>query len=160
MIDKRIRHLRGQESFDWVAERIGDMLAKYNHINGTRNALLQMRLAWPFSVELMSPRSGLCLQWAKGSASHMVWRSEDLSELVMKPCRARGLNVDMRAIVSDGAATLPSQAYRDSSMRMSLILGTGMNAAVYVPVTALGHGKFGEQLANGRRAGMKRPSTC
>ncbi|KAI7056796.1 hexokinase-1 [Hortaea werneckii] len=147
VIDKRIRDLRGQEFFDWMAERIGDMLAEYNHMNGTRDALLQMGLAWSFPIEQTSPRSGKLLPMGKGfRATHGV-EGEDLSELVMKSCRARGLNVEMKAIVNDGAATLLSQAYRDPSTRMSLILGTGMNAAVYLPVTALGPGKFGSRPA-------------
>ncbi|RMY35076.1 hypothetical protein D0865_14007 [Hortaea werneckii] len=147
VIDKRIRDLRGQEFFDWMAERIGDMLAEYNHMNGTRDALLQMGLAWSFPIEQTSPRSGKLLPMGKGfRATHGV-EGEDLSELVMKSCQARGLNVEMKAIVNDGAATLLSQAYRDPSTRMSLILGTGMNAAVYLPVTALGPGKFGSRPA-------------
>ncbi|KAI7674180.1 hexokinase-1 [Hortaea werneckii] len=147
VIEKRIRDLRGQEFFDWMAERIGDMLAEYNHMNGTRDALLQMGLAWSFPIEQTSPRSGKLLPMGKGfRATHGV-EGEDLSELVMKSCRARGLNVEMKAIVNDGAATLLSQAYRDPSTRMSLILGTGMNAAVYLPVTALGPGKFGSRPA-------------
>ncbi|KAI7327960.1 hexokinase-1 [Hortaea werneckii] len=145
LIDKRIRDLRGQEFFDWMAERIGDMLAEYNHMNGTRDALLQMGLAWSFPIEQTSPRSGRLLPMGKGfRATHGV-EGEDLSELVMKSCRARGLNVEMKAIVNDGAATLLSQAYRDPSTRMSLILGTGMNAAVYLPVNVLGPGKFGSR---------------
>ncbi|KAI7597164.1 hexokinase-1 [Hortaea werneckii] len=145
VIDKRIRDLRGQDFFDWMAERIGDMLAEYNHMNGTRDALLQMGLAWSFPIEQTSPRSGRLLPMGKGfRATHGV-EGEDLSELVMKSCRARGLNVEMKAIVNDGAATLLSQAYRDPTTRMSLILGTGMNAAVYLPITALGSGKFGSR---------------
>ncbi|KAI7093444.1 hexokinase-1, partial [Hortaea werneckii] len=125
VIEKRIRDLRGQEFFDWMAERIGDMLAEYNHMNGTRDALLQMGLAWSFPIEQTSSRSGKLLPMGKGfRATHGV-EGEDLSELVMKSCRARGLNVEMKAIVNDGAATLLSQAYRDPSTRMSLILGTG-----------------------------------
>ena len=145
VIDKQIRDLRGQDFFDWMAERIGDMLAEYNHINGTRDARLQMGLAWSFPVEQTSPRSGRLLAMGKGfCATHGV-EGQDLSELIMQSCRARELNVEMRAIVNDGAATLLSQAYRDSSTRMSLILGTGMNAAVYLPVSTLGNGKFGER---------------
>lgn len=145
VIDKTIRDLQGQAFFDWMAERIGDMLAEYNHINGTHDARLQMGLAWSFPVEQTSPRTGRLLAMGKGfNATHGV-EGEDLSELVMRSCRARGLNVEMRAIVNDGAATLLSQAYRDPSTRMSLILGTGMNAAVFLPVSALGSGKFGQR---------------
>ncbi|KAK5733694.1 N-acetylglucosamine kinase 1 [Elasticomyces elasticus] len=143
VINKAIRDLKGRAFFDWMAERIGDMLAEYNHIKGTTDANLQMGLAWSFPVEQTSPRSGKLLAMGKGfCATHGV-EGQDLSELIMHSCRARKLNVDMRAIVNDGAATLLSQAYRDPTTRMSLILGTGTNAAVFLPCSALGIGKFG-----------------
>lgn len=144
-IDEQIRYLKGQAFFDWMAERIGDMLGEYNHINGTTNASLPMGLAWSFPVCQTSPRTGNLLAMGKGfNATHGV-EGQDLSELIMKSCRRKGLNVEMRAIVNDGAATLISQAYRDTTTRMSLILGTGTNAGVYFPVGALGHDKFGDR---------------
>ncbi|EMC92677.1 hypothetical protein BAUCODRAFT_37578 [Baudoinia panamericana UAMH 10762] len=128
-----------------MAERIGEMLAEYNHIQGTSNARLQMGLAWSFPVEQTSPRTGKLLAMGKGfCATHGV-EGQDLSELIMRSCRARHLNVDLMAIVNDGAATLLAQAYRNPSTRMSLILGTGTNAAVILPVTAIGGGKWGER---------------
>ncbi|KAK3073445.1 N-acetylglucosamine kinase 1 [Teratosphaeriaceae sp. CCFEE 6253] len=148
VIDKKIRDLKGREFFDWMAERIGDMLTEYNRINGTTNARLRMGLAWSFPVEQTSPRSGKLLAMGKGfCATHGV-EGQDLSELIMHSCRARDLNVEMRAIVNDGAATLLSQAYRDPTTRMSLILGTGTNAAVFLPTSALGPSKFGDRPAS------------
>ena len=143
LIDEKIRQLKGREFFDWMAVRIGDMLAEYNHINGTTNARLQMGLAWSFPVEQTSPRTWKLLTMGKGFHAEHGVEGEDLSELIMRSCRARGLNVEMCGIVNDGAATLLSQAYRDPATRMSLILGTGMNAAVFLPVSALGEDKFG-----------------
>jgi hexokinase len=52
------------------------------------------------------------------------------------------LNVLVEAIINDGCATLLSQAYSDPSTRFGLILGTGTNVAMMVPVTALGGEKF------------------
>src|SRR4051794_26334696 len=49
----------------------------------------------------------------------------------------------MDAIVNDSSATLLSRAYLDASTRFALILGTGCNAAIHLPVTILGPGKFG-----------------
>ena len=144
-IDEKIRALEGQAFFDWMASRIGDMLTEYNHINGTTNARLQMGLAWSFPVEQTSPRSGKLLTMGKGFLAAHGMEGQDLGELVMRSCRARGINVEMCAIVNDGAATLLSQAYRDPATRMSLILGTGMNAAVFLPVSALGTEKFGDR---------------
>lgn len=51
----------------------------------------------------------------------------------------------MDAIVNDGTATLLSRAYKDSSTRLALILGTGTNMAVHLPVTALSPSKFGQR---------------
>ena len=142
-INEKIRRLTGQAFFDWMAARIGEMLTEYNHINGTMNARLQMGLTWSFPVEQTSPSTGRLLKMGKGFRASHGLEGEDLSKLVMDSCRARGLNVEMCAIVNDGAATLLSQAYRDPATRMSLILGTGMNAAVFLPVSSLGRDKFG-----------------
>lgn len=145
MIDKKIRDLKGQAFFDWMADRIGEMLSEYNHMNGTVNARLQMGLAWSFPIEQTCPRSGNLLAMGKGfCATHGV-EGQDLSELIMRSCTKKGLNVEMKAIVNDGAATLLSKAYNDPSTRISLILGTGTNAAVFLPVSALGKGKFGKR---------------
>lgn len=142
-IDESVRGLNGQAFFDWIAERIGDMLGEYNHINGTANARLPMGLAWSFPIEQTSPRTGKLLTMGKGfKATHGV-EGQDLSELIMRSCNAKGLNVEMRVIVNDSAGTLISQAYRDPSTRMSLILGTGTNAGIFLPRAALGSEKFG-----------------
>lgn len=144
-INEQIRGLEGQAFFDWMAERIGDMLGEYNHINGTTNAQLPMGLAWSFPIEQTSPRSGRLGAMGKGFKATCGVEGEDLSELIMRSCNARNLNVQMRAIINDSAGTLISQAYRDPSTRMSLIVGTGMNAGVFLPLKSLGSLKFGER---------------
>jgi hexokinase len=57
----------------------------------------------------------------------------------------KGLNVQLEVILNDGSATLLSRAYQDPSTRFALILGTGMNAAIHLPVSALAHVKYGER---------------
>jgi hexokinase len=49
------------------------------------------------------------------------------------------------AIVNDGAATLLTRAYEDDATRFALILGTGTNMAVVLPVSALTKTKFGNR---------------
>jgi hexokinase len=51
----------------------------------------------------------------------------------------------MEAIINDSTATLLSRAYRDGSTYFALILGTGFNMAVMLPVTALAPAKFGSR---------------
>ncbi|KAF2718842.1 actin-like ATPase domain-containing protein [Polychaeton citri CBS 116435] len=145
-IDKSIRDLKGQQFFDWMADRIAEMLDDYYlNIDGATITTLPMGLTWSFPVEQTSPKSGRILTMGKGFYATQGVEGQDLSELIMKSCRRKGLKVEMQAIINDSAATLLSQAYRDPSTRMSLILGTGTNAAVYLPVSALAHDKFGSR---------------
>ena len=68
---------------------------------------------------------------------------QDLGDLIQDSCSKRGLNVQLDAIVNDSSATLLSKAYVDPSTRLALILGTGVNAAVHLPVHILARDKFG-----------------
>jgi len=49
------------------------------------------------------------------------------------------------SIINDGAATLMSRAYVDPATRLSLILGTGFNAAAMLPVSVFAKAKFGNR---------------
>lgn len=55
------------------------------------------------------------------------------------------LNVRLDAIINDGQATLLTRAYQDDATCFGLILGTGTNMSVVLPVKAFGLGKFGER---------------
>jgi hexokinase len=70
---------------------------------------------------------------------------QDLGHLLQTACHNRGLHVSLSAIVNDSSATLLSQAYRDPSTRFALILGTGVNAAVHLPVHIFSPAKFGSR---------------
>lgn len=89
VIDEKIRGLQGEAFFDWMADRIADMLAEYNHINGTTNARLPMGLAWSFPVEQTSPRSGKLLAMGKGFCATHGCEGDDLSELIMRSCNKK-----------------------------------------------------------------------
>lgn len=144
-IDTTVRALQGRQFFDWIAERIEDMLAEDCHESDQGMSPLAMGLAWSFPIEQTSRRSGSLLTMGKGFNAINGVEGQDLCDLIMTPCRKRGLNVELQTIVNDSSATLLSQAYRDSSTRISLIHGTGTNAAVYLPVSALSSSKFGNR---------------
>lgn len=52
------------------------------------------------------------------------------------------LNVRLEAIVNDSSSALLARAYLDPTTRLATILGTGMNAAVHLPIAALDTSKF------------------
>ena len=82
----------------------------------------------------------------------------DLGETIMGACRravcllsrhkkgsltqVQGLSIRLDAIVNDSSATLLSRAYVDPSTRLAMILGTGVNAAIYLPIPSLHPSKF------------------
>jgi hexokinase len=54
-------------------------------------------------------------------------------------------NLKLHAIVNDTAATLFAKAFSDRETRFGLIVGTGVNMAVHLPVSAVGSQKYGER---------------
>lgn len=68
---------------------------------------------------------------------------KDLGDLIQDSCSRKQLNVQLNAIVNDSSATLLSKAYLDQTTRFALILGTGVNAAVHLPVHIFSPQKFG-----------------
>jgi len=144
-IDDTVRALQGSAFFEWVAERIEEMLDMDEHQSDGKSHPLSMGLAWSFPIEQTSTRSGYLLQMGKGFAATHGVQGRDIGELIMTPCTKRGLNVQLQAIVNDSLATLLAEAYREPSTRMSLILGTGTNSAIFLPVTALSSTKYGQR---------------
>lgn len=55
------------------------------------------------------------------------------------------VNVRLESIVNDSSSTLLANAYINPSTRIAVILGTGVNAAVHLPIRALHHSKFGSR---------------
>lgn len=90
-----------------------------------------------------SLRSGLLQGMGKGFLAAHGLLGQDLGDLIQDSCLRRGLNVQLTAIVNDSSATLLSKAYLDSTTRFALILGTGVNAAVHLPVHTFSPTKFG-----------------
>jgi hexokinase len=68
---------------------------------------------------------------------------QDLGDLIQDACSRRGLHVQLNAIVNDSSATLLSKAYLNTTTRFALILGTGVNAAVHLPVHMFSAAKLG-----------------
>ncbi|KAF2097904.1 actin-like ATPase domain-containing protein [Rhizodiscina lignyota] len=144
-IDNSITALKGRLFFDWMAEKIEQTLAEPEVQSHRGSKVLPMGLAWSFPVEQTSPRSGKLKRMGKGFGADHGCVDIDLCELIMDSCRKRNLQVTLDAIVNDGTATLLSRAYRDPATRLALILGTGTNAAIHLPVTALSQEKFGQR---------------
>lgn len=142
-IDESVKALQGRAFFDWMAERIDTILAAVDERYGREETPLSIGLSWSFPVEQTAINRGKIQNMGKGFRSSEGLLGEELGGLIEAACKKRSLNVRLDAIVNDSSATLLTRAYVDPKTRMSLILGTGTNAAVHFPVHELGLTKFG-----------------
>ncbi|KAI0830037.1 hexokinase [Hypoxylon sp. FL0890] len=141
-ITPEIKKLEGMSFFDWMAARIYEVI----HKDVPRQEdIIPMGLAWSFPVEQTSLGGGLLLGMGKGFLATNGLLGQDLGELIKFACKKQGLNVQLEAIVNDSSATLLSQAYVHASTRFGLILGTGTNIAVQLPVSAFSRAKYGKR---------------
>lgn len=142
-IDNHVKQLEGTQFFDWMAEKIAATLGEVGANYGRESTPLSMGLSWSFPIEQTSVNSGLVIHMGKGFLCSNGTVGQELGDLIVQSCRKRDLNVEVDAIVNDSSATLLSRAYGDPKTRLSLILGTGTNAAIHFPVHEIGLTKFG-----------------
>ncbi|RFU36277.1 hypothetical protein B7463_g16, partial [Scytalidium lignicola] len=144
-IDNPVRKLEGKAFFEWMADRIDEILSGQLAGYGTSKSPLLMGLAWSFPIEQTSLRSGRIQGMGKGFLAAKGLFGQDLGDIIQEACSKKGLNLELLAIVNDSSACLLSKAYHDPSTRFGLILGTGVNAAVHLPVHLFSPAKFGER---------------
>lgn len=142
-IDESVRRLEGTLLFDWMAQKVEAMLAEASDTCGYDEEPLPVGLAWSFPIEQTSLRGGKVQGMGKGFHTSHTVIGQDLGDLFVAACRRRRLNLRVDAIVNDSSAALLCRAYSEPTTSMSLILGTGTNAAVNLPVSCLGADKFG-----------------
>ncbi|KAI0392290.1 hexokinase-1 [Xylariaceae sp. FL0594] len=142
-ITPAIKKLQGMAFFDWMGERIREVL----HKDGTTHTQrpIPIGLAWSFPVEQVSLGGGLLMGMGKGFLATEGLLGQDLGEIIKVACKKQGLDVQLASIINDSTATLLSQAYAHAETRFGLILGTGTNIAVHLPVSALGRVKYGSR---------------
>ena len=138
-ITSPVKALRGMPFFHWLAKRIEETLMGQD----LPEPSFPMGVSWSFPIEQTSHQSGRLLQMGKGFLAAEGLLRQDLGQLIESCCHQRGLNVRLHAIINDSSATLLSTAYLAPATRFALILGTGVNAAVHLPVGLFGAAKFG-----------------
>ncbi|EFX01343.1 hexokinase-like protein [Grosmannia clavigera kw1407] len=140
-----VKRLEGMQFFDWVAFHIAETVSKVGGVKNAADEALPMGLAWSFPIEQTSLRGGLLQGMGKGFHAADSLEGQDLGDIIQTACTSYGLCVELAAIVNDSAAALLSEAYVRTSTRFSLILGTGVNMAVHLPVSMIGRPKFGSR---------------
>lgn len=146
-ITPEVKLLEGMQFFDWMAVHIMETVSTVEGICATEESPLPMGLAWSFPIEQTSLRGGLLQGMGKGFLAADSLLGQDLGDIIQAACSAKGLHVKLAAIVNDSNAALLSEAYVRTSTRFGLILGTGVNMAVHLPVRMVGRAKYGDRPA-------------
>ncbi|KAL6718562.1 N-acetylglucosamine kinase 1 [Lecanora helva] len=143
-IDSSVRQLQDHAFFDWMAEKIREMLLLHNETKHSTEETepLRMGVAWSFPIDQKSVRSGNVLGMGKGFNCSDSVKGHDLGEIISQACERASVNVRLDAIVNDSSSTLLALAYLDPATRMACILGTGMNVAIHLPIKSLHPSKF------------------
>jgi hexokinase len=68
------------------------------------------------------------VRWTKGFACEGV-EGVDVVDLLQEAFHRRGLSIEIKAVINDTVGTLVAHAYSDPQTFISVILGTGTNAA-------------------------------
>ncbi|KAL9043560.1 MAG: hypothetical protein Q9214_003257 [Letrouitia sp. 1 TL-2023] len=143
-IDQRVRDFQGLAFFDWIAMRIGEMLAADREASDYMRLKepLPMGIAWSFPIDQTSIRSGNIIGMGKGFHCSTS-KGADLGDIIEQACQRANLNIRLDAIVNDSSAAVLSRAYVEPTTRLAVILGTGINAAIHLPTASLHRSKFG-----------------
>ncbi len=86
-IDDSVRVLKGQAFFDWIAERIDEMLSKSKSMYTEDAQPLPLGVAWSFPLEQTSTRSAALLGMGKGFLAADDVLGQDLGDLIMRACK-------------------------------------------------------------------------
>lgn len=175
-ITKEVKDLEGIAFFEWMAARITETIQTTLNREHSVEKPLPISMAWSFPIEYVflfssylctlfclyscliskltikkkrqtSLGGGKLAPMGKGFLADTGLVGQDLGDIVKTACKNQNLNVELKAILNDSSACLLSRAYSHSSTRFGLILGTGVNIAAYLPISAISRSKFGERPA-------------
>lgn len=115
----------GKEIFKFIAQNIETFL---EHPEIEAELPLKLGFTFSFPVQQESLAHGTILGWSKEIEGKDVI-GMDAVALLQESLHSLGLDIAVEALVNDTVGTLLAQIYRDDRTRMSVILGTGSNAA-------------------------------
>ncbi|KAK6534544.1 hypothetical protein TWF281_005858 [Arthrobotrys megalospora] len=142
-----LKTLTGDVFFDWIADKIGEVVAEKFGKRMT-DELLPLGLSWSFPIESTAIDRGKIQNMGKGFRVAEELLGTDLKDHFQKAFKRQGLNISMEAIINDSLATLLSHAYVSPATRCGLILGTGTNTAMSLPLKMLPESKLLPSHAN------------
>lgn len=121
--------------FDFIAECTAEFLRKRGTPAGaTAEAVFGFTFSFPIITDSID--SGILKHWTKGFSAQGV-EGADVVQLLQEAFARRNLKARIVCINNDTVGTLVAHAYTHPKTEMSVIIGTGSNAAYYAPMDKL-----------------------
>ena len=144
MIPDELKAGKGREIFNFIAGYIEKFL---EHPEIEAELPLKLGFTFSFPVQQESLAHGQILGWSKEIDAKDVI-GQDAVALLQEALNSRGLNIAVEALINDTVGTLLAQIYRDPRTKMSVILGTGSNAAYVEKLSNLSKVKVSNQSSD------------
>ncbi|KAJ1337040.1 hypothetical protein BSLG_006800 [Batrachochytrium salamandrivorans] len=120
----------GRALFDFLADCVGEFLGEIgvNAVEGEDSQELALGFTFSFPCMQTAINKGNLMHWTKGFTATDV-EGRDPVDLLQRAFLRKKLKIRVSALVNDTVGTLVSHAFQDPSTYISVILGTGSNAA-------------------------------
>ncbi|KAI9205602.1 hexokinase-domain-containing protein [Polychytrium aggregatum] len=133
IVSEEIKKSNGTALFDHLADCVFNFFEE-NSIKDLGD--MKMGFTFSFPTQQTSTDRGRLIHWTKGFTASNV-EGEDVVELFQAALHRKGLNVRITALVNDCVALFVAQARIDPRTCVSIILGTGSNAAYVEQVSEI-----------------------
>ncbi|KAJ3276622.1 glucokinase [Terramyces sp. JEL0728] len=125
-ISEELKAGPGEKLFEFLADCVAAFCKDYN-LDPTGDSI-PMGFTFSFPCKQTGIDKGILLNWSKGFVCDGVI-GKDVVAFLQEQFKKKGLNIQIKAIVNDTVGTLIAHAYTDPQTYISVILGTGTNAA-------------------------------
>ncbi|CAG8455954.1 269_t:CDS:2 [Diversispora eburnea] len=131
-----------EELFDWIASITQELLESLSSkVVNTNNDKMFMGVTFSFPIDQTAIDRGKVMRMGKGFKV-IGLEGKDPVELLQQAYNRKGINIHISAIVNDSVGTLVANAYKDQNTIVSVIQGTGTNAACIVQIGSIKKKKF------------------
>lgn len=125
--------------FDFLAEALVHFIKEQSKTQNNGNSVSGppvIGFCFSFAVEQAALNSGKLLVWTKGFNVEGVI-GKDVVQLLSDALVRAGMPCRVLALINDSVGCLAASCYYDQATEMGVILGTGTNACIVVPVSRI-----------------------
>lgn len=112
--------------FAWIGEKIAETLAGQTAISS--QSVINTGITWSFSLESTSHNSANILHMGKGYVIDKEIYGQNLKEVLeLSVLEHQNLKINVQSIINDSLAVYAAGCFIDSTTKLAMVLGTGLN---------------------------------